>query len=973
MNKVICHQYATGRGTTGYGFIAYSKEKETDVNASFSFSLNKCVGLRFARLSAESDYVLEIDPVTTDYQYTGAFYTTKRVEAGSSSIYTHVLICNSNQLEAHNALGLLKVKNFLTPEGFSDIVYGKSFLRIEEKDNTLATRGNISLNSSQEKTLGEFLAKYWKLLEQREWSGKKEELALVLPGKTILEKIEFFSDEIVCRLPEQLRPAISVSFGTQWENRGSTPCVCCVLSDIQDNPFPFYDVINGRTGARKADVVEERIGQLLVQNHLDDYPETYRRILKLGASEEQFRKMARGYSVLAYCVNADLETGNGEDCVAKKKQAYEKLIELAEKRYGISRERAQHAFLPLLLDTFRTINNKKNASPEEISWMIEERINLHLSELTKKESLEKHDQMVTEVFHTLNRNDMVSVIEKLWTNLRQKGKTTEECFALIKPFEQGLMEKHREPGCDPNSSVLSALKHCNRLINEVGEEASSITQGYKQWLCTSENRELLLDTLGKWQIVEKIKNSLFFDLIEGIDINECKDEKDIVKCLNVIRCAKQKDLDRAEAIWGNTFPAILKNAVALKKCTDDGFTKIADYILEHTLSEDTIILALDFALGHQECKGSSGYFSGTMEKILQNNAVNKQEIQDELFVRLEAAPDHFSASQYVDRLLEISNNRIPENLVKYKKLQGQRLQKGIDSFVHTVGIKKQTDMSAEWDRGCAGRYGCSWNQLTEEQLIHPVQDKLLISYIDSQDKVRFLDKSWTIAVDSGENSYGNVMKKVVTELIGKEYDKLWRQDGMDPAGQETEDCRNILDRIVDNCGMRAKCDSTGAGKARIFLDKVRELDRKDLQPTEAGKLLQEYKAGNYTDYIRINQDFFKSRKTDDESVLIKKLFQALSIKYDMKYDYWETVLEGYGVQLTRSWNENDHFRTLNIMSFITHTLERMAVPELQTDLKDYYQQHGYEEILWDKSFDEQVFKGEGARVLSESLYQWLGI
>ena len=89
MNKVICHQYATGRGTTGYGFIAYSKEKETEVNASFSFSLNKCVGLRFARLSAGTDYVMEVDPVTADYQYTGVFCTRKRVEAGSSSIFTH--------------------------------------------------------------------------------------------------------------------------------------------------------------------------------------------------------------------------------------------------------------------------------------------------------------------------------------------------------------------------------------------------------------------------------------------------------------------------------------------------------------------------------------------------------------------------------------------------------------------------------------------------------------------------------------------------------------------------------------------------------------------------------------------------------------------------------------------------------------------------------------------------------------------
>lgn len=973
MNKVICHQYATGRGTTGYGFVAYSKGKENEVNASFSFSLNKNVGLRFARLSAGTDYVLEIDPVTVDYRYIGAFYTKKRIEAGSSSIYTHVLICDSDQLDAHNALGLLKEKNFLTPEEFSDITYNKNFLRVEEKDSTLITRGSINLNSNQEKTLGEFLAKYWKLLEQREWSGKKEELALVLPGETIPEMIEFFSDEIVSRLPEQLRPAISVSFGTQWGNRGSTPCVCCVIPDIQDNPFPFYDVINGRTGARKADAVEERIGQLLVQNHLDNYPETYRRIIKLGASEEQFRKMARGYSVLAYCVNADFETGNVEECVAKKKQAYEKLIELAEKRYGISRERAQQAFLPLLLDTFRTIRNIENASTEEKRWMIQEGVNLHLSELTKKEPLENHDQMVAAVFHTLNRNDMVSVIQELWNYVRQKGKTTEECFEVIKPFEQGLLAKHREPDYDPNSSVLSALKHCNRLINEVGEEASCITEGYKEWLCASTNREPLLDALGKWQIVEKTNNTLLFDLIEEIDINECKSEKEIIRCLNVVRCVKQKDPTRAETICKKTFPAILNNAVVLKKCTDDGFDKIADYILEHTLSEDTIILALDFALGHQECKGSSVFFSRAMEKILQNNAVNKQEIQDELFVRLEAAPDHFSAAQYVDRLLEISNNRIPENLIKSKKLQGQRLQKGIDSFVHTVGIKNQSDMSTEWDRACAGRYGCSWDQLTKAQLMHPVQNKLQISYSESQDKIKFLDKSWNTVAMSGESNYGSALKKAVIELLEREYDQLWRQDGMNPAGQETEDRRNNLDRIVDNCGMRAKCDSTGAGKARIFLKRVRELDRNGLQPMEAGELLQEYKAGNYTDYIRINQDFFKPGETDDESALIKRLFQALSIKYDMKYDYWDTVLEGYGVHLTRSWNENDHFRTLNIMSFITHTLERMAVPELKTDLKDYFQQHGYEEILWDKSFDEQVFKGEGARVLSESLYQWLGI
>ena len=365
-----------------------------------------------------------------------------------------------------------------------------------------------------------------------------------------------------------------------------------------------------------------------------------------------------------------------------------------------------------------------------------------------------------------------------------------------------------------------------------------------------------------------------------------------------------------------------------------------------------------------------------MEKVLQNEVVDKPEIQDALFTRFEAAPDHFPTEKYVDRLLEKSNNRIPDNLIKSKKIQDQRLQKKIDWFINTIGIKDQSNMCTEWDNKCAEHYGCSWNQLTQTQLSDAIQNKLESLYSDSQDKVGFLDMNWIIASNADKSNYGIALKNAVIEIVGREYDTLWKQDAMDPSGQETAVLRNKLDNIVDNSDdqdLKAKCRNTGAGQARIFLNKVHELNNNGLQPTEAGKMLLEYKKRNYTDYIRINQNFFKSENMDNKSSLIKSLFQSLSIKHEMESDYWEDVLCEYGFQLTQSWKETHLFRMLNVLSFITSSLEQMSAPELLTDLKDFCQRHGYRDRLWNKAINEQYFRGNGQNVLTGSLCKWLEI
>ena len=68
MKKIVCHQYATGRGLKGYGFSDYSRSREKNQEASYDFSPNN-TGLRFSHLPSE--YVFEIDPVSKDYRHVG--------------------------------------------------------------------------------------------------------------------------------------------------------------------------------------------------------------------------------------------------------------------------------------------------------------------------------------------------------------------------------------------------------------------------------------------------------------------------------------------------------------------------------------------------------------------------------------------------------------------------------------------------------------------------------------------------------------------------------------------------------------------------------------------------------------------------------------------------------------------------------------------------------------------------------------
>ncbi len=120
MNKpksVLCHQYAVGRGSTGYGFIRYSWGSDEKKKDEFSISPAKGLQLRFSQLSDNIARILEIDPASTDYKHVGVFMTQRRLEAGTASIYTDVLI--TDQPDAEAAFQLLHEDNFLTPDQFS--------------------------------------------------------------------------------------------------------------------------------------------------------------------------------------------------------------------------------------------------------------------------------------------------------------------------------------------------------------------------------------------------------------------------------------------------------------------------------------------------------------------------------------------------------------------------------------------------------------------------------------------------------------------------------------------------------------------------------------------------------------------------------------------------------------------------------------------------------------------------------------
>ena len=409
IRKIVCHQYATGRGDSGYGFNEYSRAENNSQIPSYGFSLSNGMNLRFSQLHAGTDSVLEIDPASTDYLHIGAIMTKNRMEAGSASVYTHILLTDT--VAVREAFGLLKEGNFLTPEQFTEVTQGKRKLNKEAKNCELDS-GREQLNKAQLDRLGAFLARYWYLLEQREWSQKdKPEIALIIPGKSRDEQICYFANEVVSRLPQYAQPAVSVSFGAEWNNRGRIPCVCCVLSDLQPNVYPYYDIgANGSTlPPPNIGNVEKKIGEILIKGDPSQYPQTYQNIVAEAERDDRFRGMARCYSTMAFCVHALLAVENPhQDPVPVLRTTVEKLTKLAEGRFGIHEQEIRKPLLPMTKAVFSYINRKPTKTKDDIDYAIQENIRLHQFGIAA-EDLSEIDQLTLTI---LSKNQ--DQIRYLW-------------------------------------------------------------------------------------------------------------------------------------------------------------------------------------------------------------------------------------------------------------------------------------------------------------------------------------------------------------------------------------------------------------------------------------------------------------------------------------------------------------------------------------------------------------------------------
>jgi hypothetical protein len=211
-----------------------------------------------------------------------------------------------------------------------------------------------------------------------------------------------------------------------------------------------------------------------------------------------------------------------------------------------------------------------------------------------------------------------------------------------------------------------------------------------------------------------------------------------------------------------------------------------------------------------------------------------------------------------------------------------------------------------------------------------------------------------------------VIKKLTTE-----YDPLWQKG--------TEDERKRLDDLVQACSdedpdskIRDKCNSTTAGKAGTFLSKLRELSRlrMDILPQRAGELIRTMRKENgFNQCIKI--DYQMDHKEEDELYrLVIVLLQEIQ-KSPQGDHYCKEPLEELGFdQNAPAWSETG-LRMVNILAYITRSLDVMGIPEMGDDLRSYLGEK-YMSQLWKQSnADKNLFHGQGEAVLQKSLYQWM--
>ena len=144
----------------------------------------------------------------------------------------------------------------------------------------------------------------------------------------------------------------------------------------------------------------------------------------------------------------------------------------------------------------------------------------------------------------------------------------------------------------------------------------------------------------------------------------------------------------------------------------------------------------------------------------------------------------------------------------------------------------------------------------------------------------------------------------------------------------------------------------------------------DLAPVKAGKLIREMREEK-----GFNQCFDIDNKMDHKTG--DKLYQlVISLLREIQKEpegnnYWKEPLAELEFDSSKPvWND-DGFRMLNILAYITKSMEEMEIPEMNDDLKNYLGTE-YMKQLWKESkANERIYQGQGSTVFVGSLFQWM--
>ncbi len=563
--QIKCHQMFHGH-TPEEGFNA-------PVIKSDKFPYTFMGAMRNLTSMDKERYVLEIEPVNSNCDCTAAICT---LFDENKNTCTAWLV--PEKYDTKETMRLLRRESFCTRQEATQAYKEPLQMRTVEVPEGQNFTGEELARPEQQKLLGQFLALYWKRLvinsAGQRLGNKRLLLLLKKPNSSEPmgneEAIQFFTREIVARLPLEAQNMVSAVFGvTKAESDQSfTKAACVVLSSEKGGIAEKIDLFKGMGDLLVKEPASDRQPLKIVADYLlageQSYPEWYIKLRKLKDGIP--KKVAPQLMYVCHLLQnaTKLEEIEGR---------YMQIVELlTSPEVGAPEEDVRDILRPLLEKITNSWCNFSNGSMDfyraKCKWLMEaakeppENVTKYTADLVKKtlEALKNNDalsveeklRIVAEML-PLYSGDVQKALENFmsqnfetWLFMENEEKLPEKSFtAILKNWESSGLSREPEkvrgrlnemirqyPGVSDDVTKKALLDvdrlYLRELVNRCNEEerhGSELTidqlkELARQMTVVGQKSSVEEDLIGAMEVIEKNYHRWIYE--ESVFVREDK-------------------------------------------------------------------------------------------------------------------------------------------------------------------------------------------------------------------------------------------------------------------------------------------------------------------------------------------------------------------------------------------------------------------------------------------------------------------